>query len=56
MLDYRCMVSGSEQKFLIGLGVSLQLVPSPAWVVEPCCLSVGIWTAACHTWRVFVWH
>lgn len=56
MLDYRCMVSGSEQKFLIGLGVSLQLVPSPARVVEPCCLSVGIWTAACHTWRVFVWH
>lgn len=22
MLDYRCMVSGSEQKFLLGLGVS----------------------------------
>lgn len=24
VLDYRCMVSGSEQKFLIGLGVSLR--------------------------------
>lgn len=31
VLDYRCMVSGSEQKFLIGLGVSLQLASYPAW-------------------------
>lgn len=25
VLEYRCMVSGSEQKFLLGLGVSRQL-------------------------------
>lgn len=25
VLDYRCMVSGSEQKFLLGLGVSQHL-------------------------------
>lgn len=25
VLEYRCMVSGSEQKFLLGLGVSWQL-------------------------------
>lgn len=31
VFDYRCMVSGSEQKFLIGLGVSLQLASCPAW-------------------------
>lgn len=30
VLDYRCMVSGSEQKFLIGLGVSLQPASYPA--------------------------
>lgn len=29
VLDYRCMVSGSEQKFLLGLGVSLQLASYP---------------------------
>lgn len=27
MLDYRCMVSGSEQKFLLGLGVSAENSP-----------------------------
>lgn len=27
MLDYRCMVSGSEQKFLLGLGVSAKNSP-----------------------------
>ncbi|XP_008053691.1 cap-specific mRNA (nucleoside-2'-O-)-methyltransferase 1-like, partial [Carlito syrichta] len=31
VFDYRCMVSGSEQKFLIGLGVSLPLASYPAW-------------------------
>lgn len=27
VLDYRCMVSGSEQKFLLGLGVSAENDP-----------------------------
>lgn len=54
VLDYRCMVSGSEQKFLIGLGVSLLLASHLAvGVMEPWSRSVGVWTAACHTWCVF---
>ena len=43
VLDYRCMVSGSEQKFLIGLGVSLQLVPSPAWVGRETLVSLDLY-------------
>lgn len=42
VLDYRCMVSGSEQKFLICLGVSLQLPSYLAWGGGTSPLSVGI--------------
>lgn len=55
VLDYRCMVSGSEQKFLIGLGVSLQLASYPAWgggILPSVCGRI----AACLTWCVCSWH
>lgn len=44
VLDYRCMVSGSEQKFLLGLGVS-QLLASH-WRGVLC---LEMWTASGHT-------
>lgn len=40
VLDYRCMVSGSEQKFLIGLGVSLRWLPAHLGGWEACPLSL----------------
>lgn len=50
VLDYRCMVSGSEQKFLLGLGVSAAgFLPS-----KDRDLPLGICTAACHSVHVLL--